>query len=99
MTLDDVTFQREPASPDLYREWRPLFDMHGSELRGMAAAPDFSVYDGLEAKHQLVAVSARLIKGAGVVGYSVHVVMKDFHFQRIIAHDDVWFVMPAHRGI
>lgn len=101
-TLADIEFKREEPKPGDTSDWKrhlELFDYHGIELRDMTAVPDIETYMKLHAAGRLVLITARLKESGDLVGYSIYIVIREIHFQQVIAMDDVIFVLPHFRKI
>lgn len=97
MTIE-ISYQGETFPFAGNGKWQSLFDAHGTEVRGRPMVINWARYRSMERDGRLVWIVARERSSWIPVGYSGHYWYIDLHFCDKIAADDLWYVVPEHRG-
>lgn len=97
INADDVICAREefdlkgPEMPLVYG----LLKEHAAELRGIPIDPDIEAFIKGQQAGRVVIISARL--DGTIIGYCVHILVREAHFKHLVALDDLTYVAPAFR--
>jgi len=96
-----MLFNREIATPELFRELMPLLEKHYEEIahhKDVPLDPDWQQYEKLEQINALRVFTARDADGR-LVGYAVYFVRHNIHYRSSLqALQDILFIDPAVRG-
>ena len=79
--------------------WKELFKAHGQEARGRDMKLNWSRYYQIEHEGRLIWIVARDENTLLPIGYSCHWSYVDMHFSDHVGADDLWYVIPAARGL
>lgn len=94
-----TVYAREEYSDALVAEFAPLLDKHWREVahyEDLPLLPQWERYAQLAQAGALAIFTAR--RGGQLIGYSVHIVAPSLHYSVLIAHEDILFLLPEHRG-